>query len=953
MPYGIIGNLTFDWNYNVKLLTALMLSAGILSPAFVCAAEAPAAPAAKAGPQAGPVKVTSVEGITEYRLKNGMRVLLFPDASKPTLTTNIVYMVGSRHENYGETGMAHLLEHLLFKPTANFGIKKGTKTPVEILNASGAEFNGTTWYDRTNYYSTFPANDDNLKTMLALEADRMINSPIDQNDLWNPKTNKGEMTVVRNEFEIGESDPIGVTTERLQAVAFDWHNYGKSTIGARSDIEQVNVPRLRAFYKNYYQPDNAILMVAGRFDEAKVLKQINEMFGRIPKPTRTLQPTYTAEPVQDGERAVTVRRNGGTQFVGAGYHVAPSGHPDAAALALLSRILVDAPSGRLHKALVEAKLATRLDADAVSNLEPGYRIYGAVVPKDLNLDTTQEVMLKVLENLKAEPITEAEVARAKQATLKQVDLAMNDTAKMTIALTESMAAGDWRLFFLQRDRVEKVDAKAVQAVADKYFKPSNRTLGRFIPTDTPDRSDVPGTPDVMAMVKDYKGRAVLAQGEVFDPSPANIEGRTQRFTLPNGMKAALLPKKTKGGTVSVSVNMRMGTADALQNKTYPGQFAAALLMRGTERLSRQEIKDSFDKLKAQVTVGGSAEGVGATITTTRENLAPALELLAEVLRKPAYSPTEFAEYQRERVGKIEQDMPEPQPQAMNAFQRMLDATPAGHVKHVMTLQEQLAKLRALSVDEVKAFHGDFYGANNATFAAVGDFDPAVLKAQVTSLFGTWKAAKPYVRIPATMKNAAGEKVALETPDKANSILLAIQPIPMKDDNPAYPALLMANHMLGGGALRSRLADRIRQKEGLSYGVGSQLSIPARDPAGLWLAFSFMAPQNVQKVEAALREEIDLALKSGFTDAELVEAKKGWKQGEEVYRTEDNPLAQRLSAYLEIDRTMAYDKDLEAKIAALTVAQVNEALRQHLKPANLSVISAGDFAKAKAAGAAAK
>ena len=305
----------------MKLLTAFMLSAGIMTPAFVSAAGAPAAPAAvKSARLAAPVKVTTVEGITEYRLGNGMRVLLFPDNSKPTLTTNIVYMVGSRHENYGETGMAHLLEHLLFKPTANFGIKKGTKTPVEVLNSTGAEFNGTTWYDRTNYYSTFPANEENLATMLALEADRMVNAPIDQNDLWNPKTQKGEMTVVRNEFEMGESDPIGVTTERLQAVAFDWHNYGKSTIGARSDIEQVNIPRLRAFYKNYYQPDNAVLMVAGRFDEAKVLKQINDKFGRIPKPARVIQPTYTAEPTQDGERSVTVRRNGGTQFVGAGYH---------------------------------------------------------------------------------------------------------------------------------------------------------------------------------------------------------------------------------------------------------------------------------------------------------------------------------------------------------------------------------------------------------------------------------------------------------------------------------------------------------------------------------------------------------------------------------------------------------------------------------------------------------
>ena len=926
----------------MKIITYLMLSAGILSPSITLAATP--ATTSKTGNFAAPVKITSVEGITEYRLGNGMRIVLFPDVSKPTLTTNIIYMVGSRHENYGETGMAHLLEHLLFKPSANFGLKKGSKSPVEILNSTGAQFNGTTWYDRTNYYATFPANEDNLRQMLAMEADRMISAAIDQNDLWNPKTQKGEMTVVRNEFEIGESDPIGVTTERIQAVAFDWHNYGKSTIGARSDIEQVNIPRLRAFYQKYYQPDNAMLMVAGKFEEGKILKQINELFGRIPKPSRVIEPTYTAEPTQDGERSITVRRSGGTQFVGAGYHIAPSGHVDTVALNLLGNILVNPPSGRLHKALVDTKLATSVLMESASNLEPSFRIFGAVVPKEGNLDLAQDAMLKVLEDLKSQPITAEELARAKQAANKSIELALADTAKLTIALTESMAAGDWRLYFLQRDQLEKMDLATVQAAANKYLKATNRTLGRFIPTDTIDRTEVPNKPDVAAMVKDYAGRAVVAQGEAFDPSPSNVEKRTQRFTLPNGMKAALLAKKTKGETVSVAMQLRMGSEDSLKNKAQIGSFAAALLNSGTERLSRQEIKDAFDKLNAQVSIRGGAETVNASITATREKLPAALDLLAEVLKKPNFPAKEFDEYQRASVNKLEQAIPEPQPLAANAMSRLLDATPEGHVRHVGTLPEQVAAAKAVKADDVKAFHSAFYGANNATFSAVGDFDATALKTQLTTLFGNWKSSQAYVRIPSKMKDVAGQKVNLDTPDKASSILMAIHPMSMKDNAENYPALLMADYMLGGGALRSRLADRIRQKEGLSYGVGSQLQIPALDPTGLWLAYAISAPQNSGKVEAALREEIQKALTEGFNDAELSEAKKGWKQSAEVVRTQDASLAGRLSSYLSIDRTMNFDKDLEAKVSALTVAQVNDALRQLLKPANISIITAGDVSK---------
>lgn len=923
----------------LRNLSVALLSAGLLSFQLAPAqAAAPAKPAA-----AAPVtKVTSVEGLTEYRLANGLRVLLFPDASKPTLTTNVVYFVGSRHENYGETGMAHLLEHLLFKPSANFGVKKGSKTPVDVLNMVGGEFNGTTWYDRTNYFSTFPANDDNLKLMLAMEADRMVNAAIDQNDLWNPKTNKGEMTVVRNEFESGESNPVRVTLQRMQSIAYDWHNYGKSTIGARSDIEQVNIPRLRAFYKTYYQPDNAVLMIAGRFDEAKVLQQIVQSFGKIPKPSRVIQPTYTSEPVQDGERSVVVRRVGGTQFVGAGYHIAPGAHADAAAIDALDRILVDAPSGRLHKALVETKLATQLFARDITNLEPSFRIYGAIVPKDGNLDAAQDALLKTLEGLKAQPITQAELDRAKQELLKNIELAMNDTASLSIGLTEALAAGDWRLFFIGRDRVEKLDLATVQAAANTYYKSSNRTLGRFTPTDAADRAEIPATPDIRALVDGYQGRAVVAQGEAFDPSPDNIEKRTQRSVLPNGMQLALLPKKTKGETVSLALALRLGSEAALRGKAQVGGLTSASLMMGTDKLSRQEIKDAFDKLKAQVNVGGGAEGVTATITTTRPNLAPALDLLVQVLTRPSFPAKEVGEQQLARISQIEQSMTEPQPLAIQALNRMTDETPVGHVRHAQTFAEKLASLKALTVDDVKSFHQNFYGAASANFSAVGDFDAAALKAQLTSLLGNWKAAQPYARVPASVKPVSAERVKIETPDKANSMMLVIQPLAIKDSAANYPALVLANHMIGGGALKSRLADRIRQKEGLSYGVGSQLSVPAEDPAGLWLAYTISAPQNTAKVEAALREEMQKVLAEGFNAAELAEAKKAWRQGEEVGRTDDAALSMRLARYLGYARTMAYDKDLEAKVEALTLEQVNAALKAAVSVDKLSVIAAGDF-----------
>jgi len=299
-----------------------------------------------AGEVPTPKRLTSVEGITEYQFDNGLRALLFPDASQSKVTVNMTVLVGSRQEGYGETGMAHLLEHMVFK-----GTPKHPKVPKD-LQEHGAVFNGSTSLDRVNYFETLAATDANLEFAIDLEADRLVNSFIRKEDL------DSEMTVVRNEFERSENSPQGVLMERIEAVAYDWHNYGKPTIGNRSDIERVPIQNLQAFYKKYYQPDNIVVIVSGKFDEAKALASISQHFGVLPRPTRKLDATWTEEPAQDGERFVTLRRVGDVSAIGVAYHIPAGAHEDTAALQVLANILSTQPSGRLYKELVETKKAS-------------------------------------------------------------------------------------------------------------------------------------------------------------------------------------------------------------------------------------------------------------------------------------------------------------------------------------------------------------------------------------------------------------------------------------------------------------------------------------------------------------------------------------------------------------------------------------------------------------------
>ncbi len=431
----------------------------------------PAAFAVHAALPAGITQGPTVEGITEYRLANGLRVVLFPDASSATISVNVTYLVGSRHESYGETGMAHLLEHMVFKGTATSG------NFWDEMNKRGMRANGSTWYDRTNYFETFNASPADLEWSLAMEADRMVNSRIDRKDL------DTEMTVVRNEMERGENNPSRIVFQRLVSSAYRWHNYGKETIGARSDVEGVDIDRLRAFYRTYYQPDNAVLVVAGQFDADEALRQIARYFGAIPRPARALPRMYTQEPVQDGERMVTIRRVGDQQMLGVSYHTVPGAHPDFIALDALADIMTIEPAGRLYKALVEAKKASGVGNFAASLFDPGFVAFFAQVPLTDSLDTARETMLATLEGVAElaraarDGFTDAEIEQAKSRLLKRAQLARTQDAAVAAALVQQ-ARLDRTFAFAERQEtaIAAVSAQDVAAAFRRLVQPDALAL---------------------------------------------------------------------------------------------------------------------------------------------------------------------------------------------------------------------------------------------------------------------------------------------------------------------------------------------------------------------------------------------------------------------------------------------------------------------------------------------
>ena len=888
----------------------------------------------------GVTKGATVEGITEYDLANGLRVLIFPDASKPTATINITYLVGSRHEGYGETGMAHLLEHMNFK-----GTPKHTDIPAE-LTARGARDNASTFFDRTNYFETLAASDSNVTWALELEADRMVHSNIAKKDL------ESEMTVVRNEYESGENSPFNILFERTLSTAYLWHNYGKSTIGARSDIENVPIERLQAFYHKYYQPDNAVLVVAGKIDEANIVKQVAAIFGPIPKPVRSLDrgnmiyPTYTEEPTQDGEREVSLRRTGDVQVAMALYHVPAGSHPDFAPVDVLTEILDNKPGGRLYKALVEPKKASEAQAFNIQLKEPSFLVGSVTMTKDQSLADAKTLLIQTMEGVAKNPPTTEEVERAKASLLKETDLLLNNSANVGLTLTEWAAAGDWRLMYVHRDRVKKVTPADVQRVAAAYLKPDNRTVGLFYPTEKPDRAEIPQVTDadIAAMTKDYKGTATLAAGEAFDPSPANIDSRTIRASLPGGFKIALLPKTTRGNTVSARLTLRFADEKALMNKNAVATMMSTMFDRGSKTMTRQQIKDAFDKLKSRVSFGGAGNNTVAIIETTHENLAPTLRLVAEILKEPAFDAKEFDLLKQEELAGLDQQRSDPQSIAVRTIQKKISPYPKGHPMYAESVDESIASTKAAAVEDVKKFYTDFVGATYGDIAVVGDFSKDSVTALTKELFGSWKSPKPFSRLVRKYYDAPQSNDKIEAPDKANAFYWAAQNIKVRDDSKDYAALTMANYIFGADPLSSRLAVRIRQKDGLSYGVQSDFRGQSLDSVSVFQEIAIYNPENVARLETAFGEELDRVLKDGFTQDELDKARQGWLQQNLQTRSSDAALAAKFTAQVTTGRTMAFDANFEKMVQALTAADVNAAMKKYINPAKISSIEVGDFAK---------
>lgn len=881
-------------------------------------------------------EIRTVDGVSEYRLGNGLKLLLIHDPSVATLTTNVVIRAGSRHESYGETGAAHLLEHLQFKGTARYPDIAHTMQKHDWAGYA------TTWYETTQFVCTMEGTVENLEQVLRFEADRLTNG------LLLPLHLEQEMPVVRNELENSESSPWGFLPPRLRAVSLEWHNYGKATIGNLADLESMPIEKIRSFYTRYYQPDNVTLILAGRFDKQQALSAVTQYWGSIPRPTRTLADDYTLEPAQSGERFVVVRRGGGLPMAGVHYHIPAASHPDfAAAHVLASLVLSNSPGilwrsreassrGFLHQSLVAKGDGTSVYGSISPLRQRGFLEFYAWCKAASDPNTTLDQMVDAVESISEIDWTERDVRNAQMRLIREVRKTIIELPQLAPALANWETSGDWRLLFLHRDRLEKVQLEDIQRVAAKYLTRANRTAGVYIPESARSRVDMPATPDVAQLLQTYESDRPVVSGEHIEPTPQALEQRIIRRDTGSGTKVVLLPKRTRGDRIRMRLELRFGNATTLRGKRAATSLLARII---TSNEAKGQARDGIRGSLAgfSISASSSLQSLTLSIVAEPEYVDRGWAMLTNMLRQPHFSDADFKLLKQKQIASLQSAMGSPFSLANREVQRLGQPYDRHDARFVPTFGEEIEELRSLELADVKKAWEQLVGADDGIFVAIGSFDSDDMIQRVETLTRHWKSPKSYIPLPRLLPiTPASSQVAITLRDKEAAAFASDLSINISDHHNDYAATLVAQNILR----LTRLSPRLNQDEGLSYiPTISFAALPNSQVSRFGIRAS-SNPTRLTDLQDAVRAAFDSVRATPFTESEFERAKTHLTHLTTIRLWNDQNLSRTLERLADQDRTLAAYSDLDAKIASLELTDVQAAAEKYLDYSKAFVVMVG-------------
>ena len=913
---------------------------------------------------AGFAAIKSLAGISEYQLTaNDLNVLLLEDHSAPVLTFMVTYRVGSRNEVTGTTGATHLLEHLMFKGSRNFhpGIGQGFDT---LMDSVGGINNATTWLDRTNYYENLPS--DHLELAVQLEADRMRNLLLREED------RQPEMTVVRNEFERDENDPASALDKEVGANAFIAHPYHHPTIGWRSDIEKVPIGKLREFYDTFYWPNNATVTVIGDFQPEVALALVQKYFGAIGRSPKPIPQIYTEEPPQSGPRRVTVKRPGEVGAVEIAYKAPRALHADHPALEVLSAILSEGKTSRLYRAMIDTNLA--ISANASKGFFHDDQLFNltAMLAPGITHDQAEKALLTAVEKVKQDGVTDAEVSRAINKLLAGIAYQRDGSFAIAGQLNEHIAVGDWTFYATLLEKIKTVTAADVWRVAKAYLNEDQSTTGWFIPQAEPPATGSGAEPPAGEPKKRAPAGGPHYYREPDERWTATSGRRQASFDSENAPRGRVPPQgnssaETGGGSnggalIAPKVHRRtIAGVDVLSLKTsIPdvvtirgvvnagdvfnprensalADLAAGLLDKGTVKRDKFAVAELLEQAGATLGFGTGSHTMNFSGKCLRKDLSLVLGLLGEQLRTPRFDPEELAKLKKQLIGQHRRNMEDTDFRAAQAFARTIFTE--GHPNRPPADEKYLADIAAATLDQVKAFHAAHYGPHGARVVVVGDVDDEAIDRSIQEAFSGWSGGSP---LPAAQKAPAvatprTEKVNM--PGKTSVSLVIGQPSGLRYADPDYQPLNFATAVLGSGFFSARLLDIVRNREGLTYGIGASLAADTYAD-GSWAIRGTFAPELLDKGMASTQRELRRFHAQGLTPEELKTFKVTLTGSYKVALSTTGGLASTLLNAVQRGYGPAWVDEYPRKIQALTLDEANAAIKKFIDPGKMVTVLAG-------------
>ncbi|MCH7762233.1 MAG: insulinase family protein [Candidatus Marinimicrobia bacterium] len=884
--------------------------------------------------------VQSSGGIDEYKMElNSLTVLLMEDHSAPVATFMVTYHVGSRNEAVGYTGSTHLLEHLMFKGSKKFNKKNGTAIWTMLQNV-GARINATTWTDRTNYFELLPS--EHLETAIAIEADRMRHAFLRDED------RQPEMTVVRNEFERGENDPFDVLDKNIWATAYQAHPYHHSTIGWRSDIENVSTERLKEFYDTYYWPNNATVTIIGDFEADKALKLVKKYFGRHKNSPKEIPEMYTTEPKQEGPRRLSIKRSGETGIVGIAHKSPPGLDEDTYSFQILSKILGGGKSSRLYRKIIDKGLATGLFMWDFPFKDNGLFITYVFMTPGTDHAEVEKIVLDEYDNIKENGISEEEIKRAKAQINSEMAFSRDGSYSIASALNEAIAIGEWKFYTTYNNKIAAVTVEDIKRVAITYLQEEQSTTGYFIPeTQGSSEAGEPGPvkihqplnvrPENADPLLNSAGGLSRKSNKTEKPSSISKQIKTSRPIRGLQLKTLKTPVRD---VVTLTGSILGGDQFSPADNAVVPDLTADMLDEGTTKHTKFEISEILESVGASLSFSSDKYRLRFSAHCLKQDVPLVIELLGEQLRYPVFNKNDLKNLKKRHIGSLKRANEDTRSRAGGKFSRIL--YPEGHPNYSMAIEDEIADVEKTTINDLKKFQKN-YGLGNMTLVAVGDIDKSALEISLKKAFGDWKQSE--LAMPEKISKANDvsniiEYVTME--DKTSVDMFFGVPIGIDRDHPDYYALMVGNYILGGN-FSARLMQSIRDEKGLTYGIYSNISGVNNGSDGYWNVWGTFSPDLLKEGKEATIEQINLWVKN-VTEEELTAKKETITGSFKVGLATTGGLAGQILTNVERGYPDTMLDEYPNIIKDLTLNQVNKAIKKYISPDMLVIVAAGSIDK---------